>query len=169
MRNQDILAVILGGGSGTRLYPLTRDRTKPAVPLAGKYRLIDIPMSNCFTPALTRSPILTQFKSVSLHRHIHRTYVRGRFFLRLGANIGRRTNPSKRRMVPGNGRCHSQTDHRDRICRRRLHPGPGWRPFIPDGLPRFRQPPRPEESGRDHRRPAGRPRRSAGPGHPEAQ
>jgi glucose-1-phosphate adenylyltransferase len=79
MDMHDVLAVILGGGQGTRLYPLTRDRTKPAVPLAGKYRLIDIPMSNCFHAGIDKIAILTQFKSVSLHRHIHRTYTRDAF------------------------------------------------------------------------------------------
>jgi glucose-1-phosphate adenylyltransferase len=79
MEMQDVLALILGGGQGTRLYPLTRDRTKPAVPIAGKYRLIDIPMSNCFHANIEKIAILTQFKSVSLHRHIHRTYTRDAF------------------------------------------------------------------------------------------
>ncbi len=79
MKMNDVLAVILGGGAGTRLYPLTRDRTKPAVPFAGKYRLIDIPMSNCFHAGIEKIAILTQFKSVSLHRHIHRTYTRDAF------------------------------------------------------------------------------------------
>jgi glucose-1-phosphate adenylyltransferase len=74
-----VLAVILGGGVGTRLFPLTRDRTKPAVPFAGKYRLIDIPMSNCFHAGIEKIAILTQFNSVSLHRHIHRTYNRDIF------------------------------------------------------------------------------------------
>ncbi|UCG26524.1 MAG: glucose-1-phosphate adenylyltransferase [Chloroflexota bacterium] len=76
---KDVLGVILGGGAGTRLYPLTRDRTKPAVPFAGKYRLIDIPMSNCFHAGIERIAILTQYNSVSLHRHIHRTYTRDIF------------------------------------------------------------------------------------------
>jgi glucose-1-phosphate adenylyltransferase len=71
----DILGVILGGGRGARLYPLTRDRSKPAVPIAGKYRLIDIPISNCINSGITRIAVLTQFNSVSLHRHIARTYV----------------------------------------------------------------------------------------------
>ena len=79
MNMRNVLAVILGGGVGSRLYPLTRDRTKPAVPLAGKYRLIDIPMSNCFHAGIDKIAILTQFKSVSLHRHIHRTYNRDIF------------------------------------------------------------------------------------------
>jgi glucose-1-phosphate adenylyltransferase len=76
---KDVLGIILGGGVGSRLYPLTRDRTKPAVPFAGKYRLIDIPMSNCFHAGIERIAILTQYSSVSLHRHIHRTYTRDIF------------------------------------------------------------------------------------------
>jgi len=79
MRMKDVMAVVMGGGVGSRLYPLTRDRTKPAVPLAGKYRLIDIPMSNCFSAGIDKIAILTQFNSVSLHRHIHRTYTRDIF------------------------------------------------------------------------------------------
>lgn len=79
MKMRDVVAVILGGGVGTRLFPLTRDRTKPAVPFAGKYRLIDIPMSNCFHAGIEKIAILTQFNSVSLHRHIHRTYTRDIF------------------------------------------------------------------------------------------
>jgi len=71
----EILGVIMGGGRGQRLYPLTRDRSKPAVPIAGKYRLIDIPISNCLNSGINRIAILTQFNSVSLHRHIARTYV----------------------------------------------------------------------------------------------
>ena len=70
----DVLCVILGGGRGTRLYPLTRDRAKPAVPLFGKYRLIDIPISNCLNSGLNKIKILTQFNSESLNKHITRTY-----------------------------------------------------------------------------------------------
>ncbi len=70
----DILAVILGGGVGKRLYPLTKQRAKPAVPIAGKYRLIDIPLSNCINSGIHRIAVLTQFNSVSLHRHITGTY-----------------------------------------------------------------------------------------------
>ncbi len=72
MRN--VLTLVLGGGRGTRLYPLTHYRSKPAVPLAGKYRLIDIPLSNCINSGLNKMYVLTQFNSVSLHRHIRRTY-----------------------------------------------------------------------------------------------
>ncbi|MEA4910109.1 MAG: glucose-1-phosphate adenylyltransferase [Chloroflexi bacterium] len=71
----DVLAVILGGGRGSRLYPLTQQRSKPAVPIAGKYRLIDIPISNCINSGIYRIAVLTQFNSVSLHRHIADTYV----------------------------------------------------------------------------------------------
>jgi glucose-1-phosphate adenylyltransferase len=70
----DVLAVILGGGRGSRLFPLTRLRAKPAVPFAGKYRLIDISISNCIHSGIYRVAILTQFNSVSLHRHIASTY-----------------------------------------------------------------------------------------------
>jgi glucose-1-phosphate adenylyltransferase len=69
-----VLAIILGGGAGTRLYPLTKRRAKPAVPLAGKYRLIDIPVSNCINSEITKIYVLTQFNSASLNRHIARTY-----------------------------------------------------------------------------------------------
>ena len=68
------LAVILGGGTGTRLYPLTRERAKPAVPVGGKYRLIDIPISNCLNSGLTHIFVLTQYLSASLNRHIAWTY-----------------------------------------------------------------------------------------------
>lgn len=69
-----VLAIILGGGAGTRLYPLTKLRAKPAVPLAGKYRLIDIPVSNCINSEIVKIYVLTQFNSASLNRHLARTY-----------------------------------------------------------------------------------------------
>ena len=71
---KNIVAVVLGGGRGTRLQPLTSYRSKPAVPLAGKYRLIDIPLSNCLNSGINQIYVLTQFQSVSLHRHIRGTY-----------------------------------------------------------------------------------------------
>jgi glucose-1-phosphate adenylyltransferase len=70
----DVLGVIMGGGRGSRLHPLTKMRSKPAVPIAAKYRLIDIPISNCINSGIFRVAILTQFNSVSLHRHITQTY-----------------------------------------------------------------------------------------------
>jgi glucose-1-phosphate adenylyltransferase len=70
----DVLSIILGGGAGTRLFPLTRHRSKPAVPIAGKYRLIDIPISNCLNSGLRRIFVLTQFNSESLNKHVSLTY-----------------------------------------------------------------------------------------------
>ena len=69
-----VLSVILGGGAGTRLFPLTKERAKPAVPLAGKYRIVDIPISNCINSDLRRVYLLTQFNSASLHRHVAASY-----------------------------------------------------------------------------------------------
>ena len=66
--------LILGGGQGKRLFPLTSVRSKPAVPIGGKYRLVDIPISNSINSGLRKIFVLTQFNSTSLHRHIHRTY-----------------------------------------------------------------------------------------------
>lgn len=78
MKNKT-LAIILGGGQGSRLYPLTETRSKPAVPIAGKYRLVDIPISNCINSDITRIFVLTQFNSASLNQHIGNTYQFGHF------------------------------------------------------------------------------------------
>jgi glucose-1-phosphate adenylyltransferase len=72
--NNDVLAVILGGGAGSRLFPLTQSRSKPAVPIAGKYRLVDIPISNCMNSGVQKMFVLTQFNSASLNQHIKNTY-----------------------------------------------------------------------------------------------
>src|SRR5256714_5591337 len=71
---QRTLAIIMGGGAGTRLFPLTKDRAKPAVPLGGKYRIVDVPISNCLNSQLRSIYVLTQFNSMSLHRHIQASY-----------------------------------------------------------------------------------------------
>src|ERR1700757_1299723 len=71
---QQTLAIVMGGGAGTRLFPLTKDRAKPAVPLGGKYRIVDIPISNCLNSGLRSIYVLTQFNSMSLHRHIQDSY-----------------------------------------------------------------------------------------------
>ena len=73
MTLQQSIGVILGGGACSRLQPLTRERSKPAVPIARKLRLVDIPISNCITSGIRRVYLLTQFNSVSLHQHVHRT------------------------------------------------------------------------------------------------
>jgi glucose-1-phosphate adenylyltransferase len=78
-RYDNVVAVILGGGAGSRLFPLTRERSKPAVPLAGNYRLIDVPVSNCINSELTQIFVLTQYNSASLNRHIAQTYRFSRF------------------------------------------------------------------------------------------
>src|SRR5690554_3639252 len=75
MGKNKTIAIVLGGGKGTRLYPLTMDRAKPAVPFAGKYRLVDIPISNCINSGIKKIYILTQFNSASLHNHISNTYI----------------------------------------------------------------------------------------------
>ena len=74
INTSNVLSVIMGGGQGTRLFPLTKERAKPAVPLAGKYRLVDVPISNCINSGLRRIYLLTQFNSASLHRHISQSY-----------------------------------------------------------------------------------------------
>jgi glucose-1-phosphate adenylyltransferase len=74
VNTKKVLSVILGGGAGTRLFPLTKDRAKPAVPLAGKYRLVDIPISNCINSDLRNIYVLTQFQSASMHKHISGSY-----------------------------------------------------------------------------------------------
>jgi glucose-1-phosphate adenylyltransferase len=71
---KEMLSIILGGGAGTRLYPLTANRSKPAVPIAGKYRLVDIPISNCLNSGISRMFVLTMYNSASLNRHIKNTY-----------------------------------------------------------------------------------------------
>src|SRR5688572_29890227 len=72
--SKQVLSVILGGGAGTRLFPLTASRSKPAVPIAGKYRLVDIPISNCLNSGITRMFVLTMYNSASLNKHIKNTY-----------------------------------------------------------------------------------------------
>src|SRR6056297_3261843 len=79
LKMSDVLSVILGGGKGTRLYPLTRYRAKPAVPIAGKFRLIDIPISNSLNSGINKIYLLTQFNNHSLHRHVNDTYQFGPF------------------------------------------------------------------------------------------
>ena len=74
MHGKTVIAVILGGGAGSRLYPLTATRSKPAVPIAGKYRLVDIPISNCINSSINRMFVLTQYNSASLNKHIKNTY-----------------------------------------------------------------------------------------------
>lgn len=95
------LAIIMGGGAGSRLFPLTKDRSKPAVPLAGKYRLVDIPISNCLNSGVRRMYVLTQFNSVSLHRHIHATYKFDQFSRSFVEILAAQQTPSLARWYQG--------------------------------------------------------------------
>ena len=104
LRPHDVVAVIMGGGAGTRLFPLTKDRAKPAVPLAGKYRLIDIPISNCINSDLRRIFVLTQFNSGSLHRHIQETYKFDTFSPGFVEILAAQQTHRQHRLVPGHRR-----------------------------------------------------------------
>ena len=101
---ENVVTLVLGGGQGTRLYPLTKYRSKPAVPVAGKYRLIDIPLSNCINSGLNRVYVLTQFNSASLHRHIRSTYIFDPFERRLRGDPGRPADLGQRQLVSGHRR-----------------------------------------------------------------
>ncbi len=90
-----MLGIILGGGAGTRLYPLTKKRAKPAVPLGANYRLIDIPVSNCLNSNVSKIYCLTQFNSASLNRHLSQAYVSapaGRFALHTRGGLSHTTH-----------------------------------------------------------------------------
>src|SRR3989442_3924075 len=89
----DTLAIILGGGQGSRLFPLTATRSKPAVPIGGKYRLIDVPISGCLHADIRRIYVLTQFNSASLNRHIANTYQLDIFSGRFLEILAARPNP----------------------------------------------------------------------------
>lgn len=99
--NERTIAVILGGGAGTRLFPLTLKRSKPAVPLAGKYRLIDIPISNCINSGINRIFVLTQFNSASLNRHIAQTYRFDRFRTGFVTILAAEQTPASREWFQG--------------------------------------------------------------------
>ncbi|MDI1241999.1 MAG: sugar phosphate nucleotidyltransferase, partial [bacterium] len=95
--DENVVAVILGGGAGSRLFPLTRERSKPAVPLGGKYRLIDVPVSNCINSDISQIFVLTQYNSASLNRHISQTYRFSSFssgFVEILAAEQRRDSPN---------------------------------------------------------------------------
>ena len=103
----NLVTLVLGGGQGTRLYPLTKFRSKPAVPVAGKYRLIDIPLSNCINSGLNRIYVLTQFNSVSLHRHIRATYTFDPFDRGFVEILAAQQTLDNSQLVPGHGRCRA--------------------------------------------------------------
>ncbi len=105
------VAVILGGGRGTRLYPLTKERSKPAVPIAGKYRLVDIPISNCLNSGIRRIYVLTQFNSASLNRHIKNTYNFDAFSQGFVDILAAEQTPSSQRWYQGTADAVRQSLH----------------------------------------------------------
>ena len=123
---RDTLAVILGGGAGSRLFPLTQHRSKPAVPLAGKYRLIDIPISNCINSELLRMFVVTQYNSASLNRHVARTYR----FDRFGTGF---VTILAAEQTPGSHEWYQGTADAVRQCLKHIDPYPHRRVLILSG------------------------------------
>ena len=132
MRN--VVSLVLGGGRGTRLYPLTKYRSKPAVPLAGKYRLIDIPLSNCINSGMNRIYVLTQFNSVSLHRHIRQTYRFDHFSGGFVEILAAQQTDDGERLVSGHGRRRAQAPPLHPAAGHRLRADPLRRSALPHGL-----------------------------------
>ena len=133
-----VLAIVLGGGQGTRLSPLTNERAKPAVPLAGKYRLVDIPISNCINSDMRRVYLLTQFNSASLHRHISQTYKFDQFANGFVELLAAEQTPSDNSWYQGTA---------DAVRKNRVHfqnQAVGLRPYskrgpvVSDGFPPYR-------------------------------
>ena len=137
MRN--VLALILGGGQGSRLHPLTELRSKPAVPIGGKYRLIDVPISNCLHADLRRIFVLTQFNSASLNRHVSSTFRMDQVLARVRRHPRGRADATVHELVPGHRRRRAQGPATFPPARRGLLPDPGRRPSLPDGLRRAPQ------------------------------
>ncbi len=151
---RSVLALILGGGRGTRLFPLTKPRSKPAVPVAGKYRLIDIPISNCINSELNRIYVLTQFLSVSLHRHIANTYKFDMFsqgFVEVLA--AQQTNESADWYQGTADAVRQNISYIERENPER-RPHPVRRPALPHGLPPTVRDAPATRRRRDHRRPS---------------
>ncbi len=151
----NVLAVVLAGGKATRLEPLTRDRAKPAVPFGGVYRIIDFTLSNCLNSGLRKMLVLTQYKAMSLDRHINLGWRRlsvpraGRVHRRRAAAAA-----DRRALVPGHRR-RRLSEHlhaRKRAARVRRHPG--RRPHLQDGLRQPGRVPQGEPGRSDGRRPA---------------
>lgn len=116
-RTPTTICVVLGGGRGTRLYPLTMERAKPAVPLGGKYRLIDVPISNCLNSGLNRIHVLTQFQSASLHRHVKQAYEFDRFSQGFVELLAAEQTPDSEQWYQGTA---------DAVRRNWLHFGEDW-------------------------------------------
>ncbi len=130
----DVLTLILGGGRGTRLFPLTHMRSKPAVPIGGKYRLIDIPISNCLHAGLKRIFVLTQFNSASLNRHIAQTYRLDMFSDGFVEVLAAEQTPDSSDWFQGTADAVRQAARHFARLRRRLLPDPRRRSSLSDGL-----------------------------------
>jgi glucose-1-phosphate adenylyltransferase len=132
--NDQVLAVILGGGQGSRLFPLTQYRSKPAVPIGGSYRLIDIPISNCLHADIRRIFVLTQFNSESLNRHIAQTYRMDPFSQGFVEILAAEQTPDNPELVPRNSRRRAAGCATFRTARCQLLFDTSRRPSLPDGL-----------------------------------
>ena len=132
----EVLALILGGGQGSRLFPLTQHRSKPAVPIGGKYRLIDIPISNCLHADLRRIFILTQFNSASLNRHIAQTYRMDLFSQGFVEILAAEQTPDNPHWFQGTADAVRQAARHFKQYDGRLLFDPGRRSSLPDGLQR---------------------------------
>ena len=135
LRPHDVVAVIMGGGAGTRLFPLTKDRAKPAVPLAGKYRLVDIPISNCLNSDLRRIFLLTQFNSGSLHRHIQESYRFDNFSPGFVEILAAEQRIDRTDWYQGTADAVRQNLHAHQFVRPQPGADPLGRPALPDELP----------------------------------
>ena len=132
--NLDVTVLILGGGRGSRLAPLTMRRSKPAVPVAGKYRLIDIPISNAINSGMERMYVLTQFNSVSLHRHIGRAYRFDAFSRGYVQILAAQQTPTVQTWFQGTADAVRQNLHVFRQLRGDHVLDPLRRPHVPNGL-----------------------------------
>ncbi len=130
----DVLTIILGGGRGTRLFPLTHTRSKPAVPLGGKYRLIDIPISNCLHAGLKRIFVLTQFNSASLNRHVAQTYRLDVFSDGFVEVLAAEQTPESNDWFQGTADAVRQAARHFAALRRRVLPDPRRRSSLPHGF-----------------------------------
>ena len=131
---QRTLAIIMGGGAGTRLFPLTKDRAKPAVPLGGKYRIVDISISNCLNSGLRSIYLLTQFNSMSLHRHIQASYKFDNFSRSFVDILAAQQTPEGSQWYQGTADAVRQNMRYFLERPVRLLPHIEWRPALPDGF-----------------------------------
>ena len=130
----------MGGGAGTRLFPLTKDRSKPAVPIGGKYRLVDIPISNCLNSGLRSIYVLTQFNSMSLHRHIQASYKFDNFSRSFVEILAAQQTPASAQWYQGTADAVRQNIRYFLERPLRLLPHPQRRSALPNGFSRAAAP-----------------------------